>query len=72
MSAIRQAQDHAIDDAQVSWHEAIAALDAAQREAENLHDASPQLLADESFWELLGALGGMTTMLTDLIAEVAA
>lgn len=71
MSAIREAQDRAIDDAQVKWHEAIAALDTALREAENLHDAHPQLLADEDFWTLQGAHGGMTTLLTELIEAVA-
>jgi hypothetical protein len=60
-------QQRAIDDAQVRWHEAIAALDLAQREAEYLHEARPQLLADDLFWEALGAFGGMTRMLTDLI-----
>jgi hypothetical protein len=70
MGAIRTRQQRALDDAQARWHEAIAALDLAQKEAENLHDASPQLLADDLFWEALGALGGMTGMLTDLIKAV--
>jgi hypothetical protein len=60
-------QERAIDDAQTRWHEAIAALDLAQQEAEKLHDARPQLLTDEEFWEALGAFGGMTRMLSDLI-----
>jgi hypothetical protein len=60
-------QERAIGDAQTRWHEAIAALDLAQQEAEKLHDARPQLLTDEEFWEALGAFGGMTQMLSDLI-----
>jgi hypothetical protein len=60
-------QQRAIDDSQTRWHEAIAALDIAQQEAEKLHDARPQLLTDEEFWEALGAFGGMTRMLSDLI-----
>lgn len=69
MSAIGDAQLRALDDTQTRWHEAIAALDLAQKEAENLHGASPQLLSDDLFWEALGAFGGMTGMLTDLIKE---
>jgi hypothetical protein len=60
-------QQRAIDDAHVRWHEAIAALNLAQREAENLNSARPQLLPDDQFWEALGAFDGMTRMLTDLI-----
>jgi hypothetical protein len=69
-SDIAIAQQRALDGAQARWHEAIAALDLAQKEAENLHDASPQLLADDLFWEALGAFGGMTAMLTGLIEAV--
>jgi hypothetical protein len=65
-----QAQQRALGDAQTRWHEAIAALDLAQREAENLHDASPQLLADDLYWEALGAFGGLTDVLSDLIKAV--
>ncbi len=64
-------RERALDDAQTRWHEAIAALDLAQREAENLHGAGPQLLPDDLFWEALGAFGGMTSLLKDLIDEVA-
>jgi hypothetical protein len=68
VSDFGDAQQRALDDARVRWREAIAALDLAQREAENLHDAHPQLLADDLFWEALGAFGGMTGMLTDLMS----
>lgn len=67
MTAIGDAQTRALDDARTAWHKAIGALDIAQWHAENLHDAHPQLLADDLFWEALGAVGGMTRMLTDLI-----
>jgi hypothetical protein len=70
MSAIGDAQQRAIDDAQVAWHAAIAALDTALSHAENLHDARLQLLADDDFWQFRGAQGGMTDILTDLIEAV--
>ena len=64
-SDIAAAQERALDDARVRWHEAIAALDLAQQQAEHLNEA--HLLPEDLFWEALGAFGGMTKMLTDLI-----
>ncbi len=68
MTTAGHAQERALDDARVRWHEAIAAIDMAQAEADNLNDASPQLLADDLYWKALGAFGEVTDMLSDLIA----
>lgn len=65
-----QIQRRALIDAEIAWREAQAALDNAQRHAEHLHNAAPQLLTDDLFYEALGAIGGMGQMLDDLIAAV--
>ena len=60
-------QEGSLDDARVALHAAVSALDLALAQAEHLNDASPQLMADQDFWEFSGAHGGMTTLLGDLI-----
>lgn len=72
MSEFGDGQQRALDDAQARWHQAIAALDESQHEAENLYYAHPSLLSEDLFWEALGALGGMTRLLTDLIEATGA
>jgi hypothetical protein len=69
-SDIAIAQQRALDDAWARWHEAIAALDLAQAQAENLHDASPQLLADDLFYPALNGFRRTARMLTGLIEAV--
>ena len=68
MSAIAEAQERAIDDARVAWHDAIAALDKAKGQAEGLYEGN--LMHEGDFWEAIGAINGMTTLLTELIGAL--
>ena len=70
MSAIGDAQLRTLRDAEEDFIAARSALDQAKGTAENLHDAHPQLLDDETFWESIGAIDGMSGVLDDLITAL--
>ena len=68
MSAIAEVRARIIDEARVAWHDAISALDKAKGYVETLRDG--QLMHESDSWEAIGAIDGMTTVLTDLIEEL--
>lgn len=60
--ALRQASE-------ARWLELGGALGEAKGSAELMHDRD--LLSDELFWETIGALDGMLTMVDDVLKEIA-
>lgn len=68
MSAIGDAQARTLNDAEVTFLSAQAALDQAKATAEDLHEV--HLLPEDLFWEATGAIDGACGTLDDLIQAV--